>query len=355
LTAKLVDELYEESGVQQVYDLYGPSETTTYSTYALRSAGGAQTIGRPIANTQIYILDPHGNPTPIGVPGEIYIGGAGLARGYLNRPELSAERFIPNPFSIERGARFYRTGDMGRYLPDGNIELLGRKDQQVKVRGFRIELGEIESVLSSHPDVRDAVVMVREDRPGDKRLVAYVVGRGDSSAPVDELKRFLKAKLPEYMVPSGWVSLASLPHMPNGKIDRAALPAVEGSDCAGGGEFTAPGTEVEKILASIWAEVLKVQRVGIDDNFFDLGGHSLLATQIVSRARDRLSIELPLRAVFEAPTIRELAVLIGPHEGSTLNNAGLAQTLVELEAMTEEESENLLVHDDRMWSPGNVD
>ena len=251
LTRKLVDELYQHRQVQQVYDLYGPSETTTYSSYTERTAGGPQTIGRPIANTQIYILDPYGNPSPIGMPGEIYIGGAGVARGYFNRPELTAEKFIPNPFSSEINSRLYRTGDLGRFLPDGKIELVGRTDHQVKVRGFRIELGEIESVLSQHPEVRDAVVAVREDRPGDKVLIAYVVGLSGSSVEADQLKQFLRARLPAYMIPSGWVRLASFPQTPNGKIDRAALPAPEESDYDRT-EFIAPRTHIERMLASIW-------------------------------------------------------------------------------------------------------
>jgi acyl carrier protein len=197
-------------------------------------------------------------------------------------------------------------------LPDGNIEFLGRKDDQVKIRGFRIELGEIEAVLSQHPNVRDSVVMVREDCPGDKRVVAYVVGKGDEQLQADELKQFLKAKLPDYMVPSVWVNLVSLPHTPNGKINRGALPAPDGRQLNASAKFTAPRTEVEKTLARVWAEVLKLDRVSIHDNFFDLGGHSLLATQVLSRLRDSLSTDIPLRTLFESPTIEELAIAVAP-------------------------------------------
>jgi amino acid adenylation domain-containing protein len=336
LKASLVLQIDQETSAEQIYDLYGPSETTTYSTYTRRSADGVQTIGRPIAGTQIYILDPHGNLTPVAVPGEIHISGAGLARGYLNRPELTAEKFIANPFGVEPGARLYRTGDIGRYLPDGNIELIGRKDGQVKIRGFRIELGEIESVLSRHPKVREAVVVAREDRPGDKRLTAYVVGRGDQQPQADELKQFLKATLPDYMVPSAWVSLASLPHTPNGKINRAALPAPDEGQSDVAGELTAPSTNVEKILASIWAEVLRVERVGIRDNFFDLGGHSLLAMQVLSRLRSVFSAEIPLRALFESPTIEELAQRI---VDLNLADESLDRMLSGLEAVSEQDAE----------------
>ena len=201
LSDALVQQLYQRETIQQVFDLYGPSEDTTYSTYALRKSGGPATIGRPIANTQIYILDSHLQPVPLGVPAELYIGGAGLARGYLNRPELTAEKFIPDPFSNEPGARLYQTGDLARYLPDGNIEFLGRLDHQVKIRGFRIELGEIETALNTYPAVREAVVVAREDSPGDKRLVAYVVLGQEQALTISDLRGFLKQKLPDYMVP----------------------------------------------------------------------------------------------------------------------------------------------------------
>lgn len=241
LSTELVRQLYER-GIDRVYDLYGPTEDTTYSTFALRSSHGRATIGRPIANTQVYILDPHLNPVSIGIPGELHLGGAGLARGYLNRPELTAEKFIPNPFSDDPRARLYKTGDLARYLPDGNIEFLGRIDHQVKIRGFRIEPGEIEAVLSQHPPVREAVVIVREDTPGDQRLIAYVVARAEAPS-LTELRGFIQSKLPEHMIPTAFVLLDKMPVTPNGKLDRKALPAPEyRSDKP----FVAPRTSAEK-------------------------------------------------------------------------------------------------------------
>jgi amino acid adenylation domain-containing protein len=224
LSTRLVQQIYQQQTIRKVFDLYGPSEDTTYSTFTLRTATGRATIGRPIANTQIYILSPRLGPAPIGVSGELYIGGDGLARGYLNRPELTAEMFIPNPFSAESGARLYKTGDLGRFLPDGNNEILGRIDNQVKIRGFRIELGEIELVLCQHPGVKEAVVVAREDVPGDKRLVAYLVA-GSQDSSVSEISGFLKAKLPDYMIPSIFMFLDALPLTPSGKLDRKSLPA----------------------------------------------------------------------------------------------------------------------------------
>ncbi|MGH7829760.1 MAG: phosphopantetheine-binding protein, partial [Candidatus Binatia bacterium] len=252
----------------------------------------------------------HLHPVPIGVAGEIHIGGAGLARGYLNRPDLTAERFIPNPFSDEPGARVYKTGDLARYLPDGNIEFLGRIDHQVKIRGFRIELGEVEAALARHPAVGETVVLAREDTPGEKRLVAYVVPNPDLSPSTSELRSVLKEKLPEYMVPSAFVLLQSLPLTPNGKVDRKALPAPDQSRPEQETPFVPPRSWEQKTIAEIWAQVLKVHQVGSQDNFFDLGGHSLLATQIVSRIREAFAVELPLRSLFEAPTVSGLASVI---------------------------------------------
>jgi aspartate racemase len=299
----------------QIVNGYGPTESTTFTCCypipaRLDESVCTIPIGRPIANTEVYLLDLHGSPVPPGIPGELYIGGDGLARGYLNRPELTAQKFVPHPFTSRAGARLYKTGDLARYLPDGNIEFLGRLDDQVKIRGFRIEPGEIEAVLTRHPAVREAVVVAREDNPGDKRLVVYVVGKGDEQPQAAELKQFLKDKLPDYMVPSAWVSLDSLPHTPNGKINRAALPAPAAGQLDPSAKFTAPRTQVEKTLARVWAEVLKLERVGIQDNFFDLGGHSLLATQVLSRLRNDFSKEIPLRILFESPTIEQMAAVI---------------------------------------------
>ncbi|WP_442937688.1 non-ribosomal peptide synthase/polyketide synthase [Nostoc sp.] len=319
----------------QLHNLYGPTEAAIDVTFwECQRESNLKTvpIGRPISNTQIYILDQNLQPVPVGVPGELHIGGAGLARGYLNRPELTQEKFIPNPFSGSRGAeeqrsrgvrerrrkiakspvaspRLYKTGDLARYLPDGNIEYLGRIDNQVKIRGFRIELGEIEAALSQHQDVQTSVVIVREDIPGDKRLVAYIVPQPQVTPTISQLRSFLKEELPEYIVPSAFVTLDSLPLTPNGKLDRRALPAPEPSSELSD-KYVTPRTPLEEILAQIWVQVLKVELVGRHDNFFELGGHSLLATQLISRMRSSLKVELPLRSLFAAPTIAELAPLI---------------------------------------------
>jgi amino acid adenylation domain-containing protein/FkbM family methyltransferase len=307
LKKNLVREIYRRTAATKVYDLYGPSEDTTYSTYALRTGEGPQTIGRPINNTKVYIVDHHFNPVPVGVPGEIHIGGAGLARGYLKRPELTAEKFVPDPLSAEPGARLYKTGDLARYMADGNIELLGRSDYQVKIRGYRIELGEIEAVLSQHPSVREALVLAREDNPGDKRLAAYIVAGRKFTPTIQDLRNFLKAKLPEHMLPSALVILDKLPLTPNGKVDRRALPVPDQTRPELEGSYQTPRTPVEEMLANIWAEVLELQRVGMHDNFFDLGGHSLLATRVIARIRQTFQVELPLRNLFACPTVAELA------------------------------------------------
>jgi amino acid adenylation domain-containing protein len=291
---------------RQFFNAYGPTEATVCATVALCSDGSQKPpIGRPIANTQIYILDTQNQPVPIGVPGELHIAGAGLARGYLNRPELTEQKFIPSPFSDDKSDRLYKTGDFARYLPNGNIEYLGRIDNQVKVRGFRIELGEIEAALGQHPDVREVAVICREDTPGSKRLVAYVVPAG-KRADTSSLRSFLKAKLPDYMIPAAFVMLDALPLTPNGKVDRRALPAPEKRSEL---EYpkVAPCTPIEEMLASIWGNILSIDSLGIHDNFFELGGHSLLATQVISRVRDILAVSLPLRSLFEAPTIAEFA------------------------------------------------
>ncbi|MEH2127084.1 amino acid adenylation domain-containing protein [Nostoc sp.] len=317
----LVNQLLAKSA--SLWNLYGPTEATIWSSVSqLESNESLISIGRPIDNTQIYILDQNLQPVPVGVPGELHIGGAGLARGYFNRPELTQEKFIPNPFSggstsatlsdQGQGAgsrereRLYKTGDLARYLPDGKIEYLGRIDNQVKIRGFRIELGEIEAVLSQHPNVQASCVVAREDIRSDKRLVAYIVAQPQVTLTISELRSDLKKKLPDYMVPSAIVILESLPLTPNGKIDRRALPAPEPSSELLE-KYVAPRTPIEEVLALIWQQVLKVELVGRHDNFFELGGHSLLATQLISRVRTSLKVELPLRSLFAAPTIAELA------------------------------------------------
>jgi acyl carrier protein len=267
-------------------------------------------IGRPMSNIEIYILDEQLQPVPVGVAGELHIGGVGLARGYLNRADLTEQKFIPDPFRHGTPARLYKTGDRARYLPDGNIEFLGRMDQQVKVRGFRIELGEIETVLLQSPLVRECAVLAREDVAGDKRLVAYVVPRQGCDLSPAELRSFLREKLPEYMVPAHVVMLQALPLTPNGKVDRQALPAPRRRSPELGEEFAPPHTRIEEVLASIWCQILGVDTLGTNENFFEAGGHSLLATQLVSRIRDAFQVELPLRTIFESPTIAELATKI---------------------------------------------
>jgi amino acid adenylation domain-containing protein len=293
---------------------YGPTENTVVATSGSVSCGEASTtspsIGRPISNVQIYLLNSRLDPVAIGTPGELYLGGASLTRGYLNRPEQTAEKLIPNPFSIKPGVRLYRTGDLARYLPDGQIEFLGRLDQQVKIRGFRIELEEIEAVLASHPVLREAVVLAREDATADKRLVAYVVATHEPSPSAGELRAFLKQTLPDYMIPSVFLPLNALPLTPNGKIDRRALPAPNSSRSASNTSWLAPRTSVEEVLAKIWCEVLELERVGVEDDFFELGGHSLLITQVMSRVRESLQLELPLRTFLEAPTVSSLAEVI---------------------------------------------
>ncbi|MFN6441938.1 MAG: amino acid adenylation domain-containing protein, partial [Nostoc sp. DedSLP01] len=307
---KWVKEVLNNGAPQRLLHVYGPTENTTFSSWYLVQdvPEGATTIpiGQPISNTQIYLLDSQLQPVGIGVPGELYIGGDGLAREYLNRTELTQEKFIPNPFN---NSKLYKTGDKARYLSDGNIEYLGRIDDQVKIRGLRIELGEIEAVLSQHSDVQISCVIVREDTPGDKRLVAYIVTHQNCQPMMGEIRQFLKAKLPDYMIPSAIVILESFPLTPNRKVDRRALPKPD-LDTALLEKYVAPRTPVEEMLALLWAQVLKVEQVGIYDNFFELGGHSLLATQLVSRIRTSFKVELPLRELFAASTITELTPLI---------------------------------------------
>jgi acyl-coenzyme A synthetase/AMP-(fatty) acid ligase/aryl carrier-like protein len=265
-------------------------------------------IGRPIANTQIHLLDRHLQPAPLGVAGELHIGGAGLGRGYLARPELTAEKFAPNPFAEEAGARLYKSGDLARYRADENIEFLGRIDHQVKIRGVRIELGEIEGALGRHPSVREAVVVVREDQPGEKRLVAYLTVISGEVLEVSELRGYLKERLPEYMVPAAYVAMPELPLMSNGKLNRNALPTPEREAYASHG-YEAPVGEIETALAQIWAEVLHLESVGRHDNFFAMGGHSLLAIVLIERMRQE-GLHADVRSLFATPTLAELAAAV---------------------------------------------
>ncbi|MCA6113236.1 non-ribosomal peptide synthetase, partial [Bradyrhizobium cenepequi] len=310
LKAGLIEKLFASSRVQKICNLYAPSETTTYSTWICMRRGEAvvETIGRPIANTKVYLLDADGAPVPFGAVGELYIGGAGVARGYLNQPELTAERFIANPFVA--GDRLYKTGDLARYLPDGNLAFLGRNDEQVKIRGFRIEPGEIAARLVEHGLLRDAVVVAQPDRSGEPRLVAYVVCASEAGLDGGELagtlRTHLDARVPEYMVPSAFVRLSALPLTVNGKLDRKALPAPE-DEAYARRAYEAPQGPIEAQLATIWAELLGVARVGRHDNFFALGGHSLLAVRLLSRLSQAVGVELPLTTLFAKPVLAELA------------------------------------------------
>ena len=294
---------------------FGLTEATIDSTFFEGSvhdypADRLVPIGRPFANSQLYVIDRHMGIAPVGIPGELCVAGVGLARGYHGRPELTAEKFIANPFSTRAGERLYRTGDLARILADGNIEFLGRIDSQVKIRGYRIELGEIESVLAKYPGVDKAIVIAREDKGGAKRLVAYVVPAAESEISVSEIKRILRQELPEYMVPSAVVILESLPLTPNGKIDRRSLPAPDDSAYDDEKIFVALATPTQVGLAEIWTQLLDVGTVGATDNFFEIGGHSLLATQLVSKVREQFKTEIPLRAVFEYPLLAEMATAI---------------------------------------------
>nr|WP_318781269.1 non-ribosomal peptide synthetase [Amazonocrinis nigriterrae] len=311
---KWVEQVLQNDCPQKLLHVYGPTENTTFSSWYLVQDVPANAItipiGRPIANTVFYILDSHLQPVPVGVPGELHIGGAGLARGYLNREELTQQKFIPNPFSTDPDSRLYKTGDLVRYLSDSNIEYLGRIDQQVKIRGFRIELGEIEAVLSQHAQVQSVVVTARVDIPGEKRLVAYIVPQQQATLSISELRQFLKTKLPEYMIPTAIVVLESLPLTPNGKIDRRALPTPDTNNLAMQASFIPALDIVEAKLAQIWTEVLKVYPVSVKDNFFDLGGHSLLAVQLMTRIEQQFKKNLPLATLFQNSTIEQLANLL---------------------------------------------
>jgi amino acid adenylation domain-containing protein len=311
---KSVKQMLENGLPGSLLNVYGPTESTTFASWykVLEVPTGVTNIpiGRPLSNTQIYLLDAQLQPVPVGVSGELYIGGAGLARDYLNRPDLTALAFIPNPFTNQPGTRLYKTGDLARYLPDGNIEFLGRSDQQVKIRGFRIEVGEIEAVLSQHPAVLQTVVIAREHVSGDRRLVAYLVPKQESAPTIIDLRSFLKEQLPEYMMPSAFVLLDTLPLTPNGKVDCRALPAPDTSQTSLEIGFVPPRTPFEQSLAAIWAEVLGLKQVGIHNNFFELGGDSILSIQVIARA-NQAGLELTPKQLFQHQTIAELAAVAG--------------------------------------------
>jgi len=294
----------------KLVNMYGITECTVHVTFKELTdsdiTDGVSNVGNPISTTTVYIGDSALRLLPVGVRGELYVGGDGLARGYLNRPDLTAEKFIPDPFTDQEGGRLYRTGDVARYLPNGDLEFLGRIDHQVKIRGFRIELGEVEAALAQHPSVRQLVVTTREEIPGEKRLVAYIVSNTEEFV-LDELRNFLRKKLPDYMLPVAFVRLNTLPLTPNGKVDHSALPAPTTSRPRLTEEYAEPRAPIEETLVSIWTEILDVERAGIFDNFFELGGHSLLATRVTSRIRDTFSVDLPIKRLFEEPTIAGLA------------------------------------------------
>ncbi len=340
----------------QIIHAYGPSECTVFTCCYPIPKQLAQNvdsipIGKSIGDRVVYLLDKNLRRVPIGIPGELYVGGASVARAYLNQPTLTHEKFIPNPFKGNRGEkedqsfnfdRLYKTGDLARYLPDGNIEFLGRIDTQVKIRGFRIELAEIEAVLSQHSDIKQVVVIVREDEPGNKYLVAYLVSNDNQLTP-SNLRNFLKTKLPDYMIPTAFVFLKAFPLTSNGKINRRALPAPDTSQRSVEVDFVPPRTSTEQELATIWAEVLQLKQVGIYDNFFELGGHSLLATQVISRLREAFSLDFPLRYLFENPTIAELAEKVIAQQIEQAESDALAQILMEVDQLSQEEATQQLL------------
>ena len=347
LPADLVEKFTRQLPRSVLLNLYGSSEVaadvTCYQVAGPESSKSVP-IGRPIANTEIYILDSQMQPTPIGVVGELYIGGTNLARGYHKRPDLTAERFVVHPFSKAGGGRLYRTGDLACYRADGNIEYRGRVDNQVKLRGFRIELGEIEGTLRRHAAVADAVVVLREDQAGDPRLVAYLVRSSGAAVQTTELRSFLQQTLPDYMIPSAFVTMEALPLMPSGKVDRRHLPAPDQSRPDLDESFVVPRTPLEEEIARMWEQVLKIDRVGVYDNFFALGGHSLIATQVISRLSETLEVDLPLRVIFEQPTVAGVAQAVVQYQ--TIASEGeTARLLAELALLSDEEAQRLLDSD----------
>ncbi|HEX2191182.1 MAG TPA: amino acid adenylation domain-containing protein [Longimicrobiaceae bacterium] len=328
------------SAGRRMLNMYGPTESTIYSAWHAVEPGSADPppVGRPAANTRIYLLDGEMRPVIPGVPGEIWVGGAGVARGYLGRPELTAERFAPDPYAGEAGARMYRTGDLGRLRPDGALEFRGRADQQLKVRGFRIEPGEVEAALLALGGVREAAIVARDDAPGGPRLVAYLVPGGAGQLPADP-RQALRERLPEHMVPQAWVTLPELPRTPNGKLDRRALPAPDARRDERR-EYRAPRTALERVLADVWAAVLGCERVGIDDDFFDLGGHSLLATQVATRLKSS-RIPVPVRMLFQHPTVEALARALVAAEHRPGQTEKVAELVLRVQSLTPEAREQL--------------
>jgi amino acid adenylation domain-containing protein len=342
---RAVHRVLGEGRPEHLVNAYGPTENTTFTTWydAQESDIGARMIpiGQPLSNTEVWVLDQQSRMVPVGVPGELCIGGDGLARGYIRRPELTAEKFVPHPYSRNAGARLYRTGDLVRYREDGNIEFLKRMDQQVKVRGFRVELGEIESTLNQYRAVMESIVVDRKDSSGDIRLIAYFVPEVGVEPTSLELLTFLQEKLPSYMLPSAFMAIKEIPLTPNGKVDRRALPAPEQIEVSTAG-FIAPRTEMEQLVAEIWCEILGITQVGADSNFFDLGGHSLLATRVMNRIRERCGVELPLRVLFEFPTVVSLAAKLDDARPKETELSRILDILVNMENISEEEVTTLL-------------
>jgi acyl-coenzyme A synthetase/AMP-(fatty) acid ligase/acyl carrier protein len=368
MLGEVKDRYFELLGAELVH-MYGPCEASIGSTFHKCEPGGDEhivTVGKPVSNTQVYILDSYMNPLPIGLSGEIYIGGVGITRGYLHKPDATAEKFVPDLFSKEPGARLYRTGDRGRYRPDGNLEFGGRIDNQIKIRGFRIELGDIEAAMMKHPHVKEAVVIARtvNERSGQdaggspgssnghrvpkpatygvKRLAAYFVPDGSDAPSAGELRRFLAKRLPDYMVPPIYVPLNELPLTSSGKIDRRALPALAQAALSLEDDFVAPRNAVEEVVAAIWSEVLEVEQVSAHGNFFELGGHSIAAAQVVYRVRDLFRIELPVRCIFEGPTVAELSQALVGNEARPGQAEKIALAYKKIIKMSHDEMERAL-------------
>ncbi|MDJ0838008.1 MAG: amino acid adenylation domain-containing protein [Acidobacteriota bacterium] len=327
---------------RRFYNAYGPAEGSVWCSGSFVEGSQRPHIGRSIANARIYLVDPHCRPVPIGVLGELLIGGFQVTRGYLGRPEVTAQAYIPDPFSGESGSRVYKTGDLARYLPDGNIEFVGRVDHQIKIRGIRIELGEIEAVLGNHPDIRENVVLAREDTPGEKRLCAYIVCQDNHVLNTTEIYTYLREKLPENMIPSTFILMRELPLTPNGKLDRKALPAPDSSRPNLADKYIAPSSPLEKVMAQIWREILGYDEIGVHDNFFELGGHSLFATQAISRINETLLVNLLIVNLFDMPTIAELATVVKDNDPEPQRVEKTAELLIKLAEMGEDEVDNML-------------
>ena len=354
LRRDLVHRIHRETKARRVFNLYGPSEDTTYSTGAEipRDVEEEPTIGRSLRGGSALVLGPSLELVPSGAPGEICLAGLGLARGYLGHPSLTAQRFVPDPYGTFPGTRLYRTGDLARHAPDGELVFLGRRDHQVKLRGYRIELGELEAVLAAHGQVREAVARVLRNDSGDARLIAYLETEGQAPEAAD-LRIYLAERLPAHMVPSGFEFLEELPRTPNGKVDRRALPEPGTVDVSGERFYVPPSNDGEREIAALWEEILEVERVGIHDNFFELGGHSLLATRVVARLQRSHGIQLPLRTLFELPTVAQLAPQVAEEQKGREEHDKIAAALAMLEGLSEEEASQLLETTAAMDASGN--